>query len=396
MGQLGEFVPRSGAYGRDRNHVVPGHTNVSRLSPAIRHRLLLESEVIDAVRERYAFSTLEKFIQEVYWRGYWKAWLSLRPQVWTSYLSDLQAIKADPANDEILSRAEQAANGCSGLPVMDNFATELTESGYMHNHARMWYAAWWVHVERLPWQLGAEFFFKYLLDGDPASNTLSWRWVAGLQTPGKTYLPRRSNIEKYLAAELLDPTGMEVLEKPIALLPENVEKPQITQPELPDFPIQDGERSGLWIHEEDLLPEKSPLADLSGVCSAIVLGNKHGWNLHAYPSRKMEWLSEALDDTADRCRQAFECEVHRVDADDPVHALITWAKHKDLKQVVAIRPSVGPLNDVLPAIIKCLSTEGIKLALVDREEDIAIRKNATGGFFNYWKKSQKQIRERHA
>ena len=91
LAQLDAFIPRAGRYASDRNHVVPGHTNVSRLSPAIRHRLILESECAAAPLRRFAASTVEKFTQEVYWRRYWKSWLSLRPQVWTEYLSQLAA-----------------------------------------------------------------------------------------------------------------------------------------------------------------------------------------------------------------------------------------------------------------------------------------------------------------
>ena len=88
------------------------------------------------------------------------------------------------------------AKGMGPVAVMNGFARELVETGYLHNHSRMWFAGYWVHVARLPWQLGAKFFQDHLLDFDPASNTLSWRWVAGLQTPGKTYLPRRYKYRK--------------------------------------------------------------------------------------------------------------------------------------------------------------------------------------------------------
>ena len=65
---------------------------------------------------------------------------------------------------------------------------ELKETNYLHNHARMWFASIWIFTLDLPWQLGAEFFMKHLYDGDAASNTLGWRWVAGIQTQGKNYL----------------------------------------------------------------------------------------------------------------------------------------------------------------------------------------------------------------
>jgi hypothetical protein len=101
---------------------------------------------------------------------------------------------APPSVDPL---AETLREGKSGCAPMDAFARELVGTGYMHNHARMWWASFWTHRAGLPWREGARFFLDHLLDADAASNTLSWRWVAGLQTAGKTYLVRRSNLETY-------------------------------------------------------------------------------------------------------------------------------------------------------------------------------------------------------
>ena len=158
LDQLNAFIPFAGRYARDRNHVLPGHTNVSKLSPAIRHRLILESECAAAPLRRYAASTIEKFTQEVYWRRYWKNWLSLRPQVWTDYLDQLAALQNDPSMEATRARAARCETGESGVAIMNHFAKELVTTGYLHNHARMWFAGWWIHIERLPWQLGADFF----------------------------------------------------------------------------------------------------------------------------------------------------------------------------------------------------------------------------------------------
>jgi len=198
LARLSEFEKKASRYSRERNYVVPGHLNVSRLSPAIRHRLVTEEEVAKYILHRYAFSTVEKFLQEVYWRRYWKSWLSLRPQVWNDYLTKLGALTQGTIEGPV--------------EIMNDFARELIETGYLHNHARMWFAGYWVHTLKRPWELGADFFYQHLLDADPASNTLSWRWVAGLQTVGKSYLARRSNLEKYLHPDLLKTGGLEHLE----------------------------------------------------------------------------------------------------------------------------------------------------------------------------------------
>ena len=77
----------------------------------------------------------------------------------------------------------------------------------MHNHARLWFASIWIFTLKLPWELGAAFFLEHLHDGDPASNTLSWRWVAGLHTKGKNYVASADNIEKFTDGKVTGKTG---------------------------------------------------------------------------------------------------------------------------------------------------------------------------------------------
>jgi len=395
LDQLDAFIPFAGRYGRDRNHVIPGHTNVSRLSPAIRHRLILESESAEAPLRRYAASTVEKFTQEVYWRCYWKSWLSLRPQIWTQYLNELVALQNDPALETIRARAARCECAESPIAIMNHFASELVSTGYLHNHARMWFAGWWIHIERLPWQLGADFFLRHLLDGDPASNTLSWRWVAGLQTPGKTYLPRRSNLEKYLPPDVLKThhQGLELLENPQALILPAEERPTITRPTLPSTPSMREGKIGIWIHEEDLFIEQSPLTSLQPK-SIIATRDTATWKRLCYPKIKTCWLETAIDDGAKRASNAFGIKVEGSGDASVTEALLGWAAEHQLQQIVAMRPEIGPLHDQLGHLQAALSNAGIELIFFDRPEDLALRPLATGGFFGFWEKMQKSLKSK--
>ena len=164
--------------------------NVSCLSPYISHRLITEYEVVKKVLSKLPYQKVEKYIQEIFWRVYWKGWLELRPQVWTDFTEDLKGIEEDK-NYQI------AVSGKTELQFFNDCVNELKENNYLHNHTRMWFASIWIFTLNLPWQKGAEFFMKYLYDGDAASNTLSWRWVAGLQTKGKHYVAQEWNIAKF-------------------------------------------------------------------------------------------------------------------------------------------------------------------------------------------------------
>ena len=164
--------------------------NVSCLSPYISHRLITEYETAKEVLKKHSFQKVDKYIQEIFWRVYWKGWLEMRPQVWTDFIEDLKIIKED-------INYIKATNGETEIKCFNDWVKELKEFNYLHNHTRMLFASIWIFTLRLPWQKGAEFFMKHLFDGDAASNTLSWRWVAGIQTKGKHYLAQSWNISKF-------------------------------------------------------------------------------------------------------------------------------------------------------------------------------------------------------
>ena len=168
--------------------------NTSCLSPFLTHGIINEIEVINKSLKKYSFLKNEKFIQEVLWRTYWKGWLELRPNVWSDYLVELTNLRKDFENKK---NYLEAIEGKTNIECFNEWVNELKDYNYLHNHTRMWFASIWIFTLNLPWQLGAEFFMQHLYDGDPASNTLGWRWVAGIQTQGKHYLATEWNIKKF-------------------------------------------------------------------------------------------------------------------------------------------------------------------------------------------------------
>lgn len=206
--------------------------------------MLTEWEVIAAVLEQHSASAAGKFIDEVCWRTYWKGWLERRPEIWENYLQERGKLLADFKTDRAY---REAITGQTGIDCFDHWICELNDYGTLHNHARMWFASIWVHTLKLPWQLGADWFFRQLLDGDPASNTLSWRWIAGLQTLGKTYLARPDNIQKYTHGRFACSTPLATA--PLPIPPDYIPAPEpMKTPEAPPH----GTRIGSIVTDEDL------------------------------------------------------------------------------------------------------------------------------------------------
>ena len=195
--QLNNFIEQNLTdYSKLRNFDFgpDNRSNISCLSPYITHGIINELEVVDKSLKKFSFAKNEKFIQEVLWRVYWKGWLELRPNVWSDYLIELGKVKDEFKNNQSYL---DAIEGKTNVDCFNQWVIELKESNYLHNHTRMWFASIWIFTLELPWQLGAEFFMQHLYDGDAASNTLGWRWVAGIQTQGKHYLVSEWNINKF-------------------------------------------------------------------------------------------------------------------------------------------------------------------------------------------------------
>jgi hypothetical protein len=384
------FLPKAGRYAAVRNRVEVGHGNVSRLSPAIRLRLITEDEVVAETLDRYAFSTVEKWLQEVCWRRYWKGWLELRPGVWRDYQERLKRAV-------VSERAEAVMAGRSGVAVMDAFARELMETGYVHNHARMWWASFWIHAEGLPWEVGADFFYRHLLDADAASNTLSWRWVAGLQTRGKTYLVRRSNVEKYVEA-LGDAAGLERLEdgRVRERVPE--ETADLSTAELAacadrEALMQLAWRVGVWIHGDDLSVECSEeLGALkpAAVTAFLDAGLTRRFGLS---SAREAHLAQALDDACRRAEAHYGvgASLKRGQEQDLAAHLLEWARWERLEAVVAMRPFTGPLGDEARRVEQALAAAGVRLVWVRRASDAVVLPLAKRGFFPFWEAMSRRL-----
>jgi deoxyribodipyrimidine photo-lyase len=384
LARLEEFLPAAGSYAAKRNYVRPGHDNISRLSPWVQKRLLLESEIVAAARDRWSFPVVEKFVQEVYWRTYWKGWLEQRPAAWSRWVESVPRLRASLTAAQ-RSTLEAALAGNTGIAGFDAWAQELVATGFLHNHARMWFASIWIFTLRLPWELGAAFFYEHLLDGDVASNTLSWRWVAGLQTPGKTYVARADNIAFYTDGAYA-PQASQLASAPFAITEEPLPKVTAwTEDASRVASLKAFERIGLWLYPEDLVVEQGELAGLKvhaiNAAWPIGISARAGW------SEKVSiWTQAALSDGATRAGQHFGAEVSSGDTSDLATSLVSWAKLNRLQTVVAYRPFVGPWLTGALAIEVALASAGIPLIWRRRAWDTEHFPYATRGYFPFWER----------
>ncbi len=330
---LAAVTPRAGrAYAANRN-TDPGpdvQATTTALSPYLRRRLLLEQEVVGAALAAHGAGGAEKFVEEVFWRSYFKGHLETHPAAWTRYIEAVAQQQGQLAANSGMRRGYQdAVSGHTGIEGFDDWARELVDTGWLHNHARMWFASIWMFTLRLPWELGAEFFLHHLVDGDPASNTLSWRWVAGLHTRGKAYAARAENIRRYTAGRF-SPTGLN--EHPEALVEAD---PPRAVPLPPADRVAAGDTTrdvALLLHLDDLHPESLDLRGARVVRIGSLIAHAPGVS-----DRVRQADEAAMADALARAGQWFGCEAKV--------AVPGW--HDDLPAVTAWAP-VGPSADALP------------------------------------------------
>ena len=329
LDHLARVLPATGrayAEGRNTDRGPDAEPTTTALSPYLRRRLLLEEEVVDAALVAHGPGEAGKFVDEVFWRSYFKGHLETHPSVWADYLRLVAQGRDRLSTASGLRRVyEDAVAGRAGIDGFDDWARELVETGWLHNHARMWFASIWIFTLRLPWALGADFFLRHLLDGDPASNTLSWRWVAGLHTRGKHYVARAENIRRYTDGRF-SPGGLD--EDP-APLEEDALHPAVSLP--PADPLPTGE-AALLLHLDDLCPESLPLGGVRVARVGGLLAHAPG-----VVERVRHADGAAMADALDRAAAHFGCSAGA--------AAEGW--NEGLPVVTAWAP-VGPSAAVLP------------------------------------------------
>mgnify|MGYP001330764549 CR=1 FL=1 len=326
--------------------------NVSCLSPYISHRLIDEYEISKKVLSKYPYQKVEKYIQEIYWRVYWKGWLELRPKVWDDFTEDLNTIEES-------ENYYLAINGQTKIECFNDWVKEIKEYNYLHNHARMWFASIWIFTLGLPWQKGAEFFMKHLLDGDAASNTLSWRWVGGLQTKGKHYLAQSWNIGKFLNKKY---QNIELRENALPLIDNREYK-------ISPIEIQKNNRKNeyLIVFENDLSIKSLKIKDYKKIYF-VLLENKS--RLLELDSKVLNYKKNIIKDQIKKIDDSFA-----LINEDEIEELLESLKNFDI-----VYPSIG---ENMSFIKKKVIEKKLNLNFITRDEDIFCWNFSNKGYFNF-------------
>ena len=357
LDKLNNFVENNlSEYSKLRNfdYGPDNRSNISCLSPYITHGIINEKEVIKKSLDKFSFAKNEKFIQEVLWRTYWKGWLELRPSVWTDFLIELKKIKGDFQNNQ---NYKNAIEGKTNVECFNYWVNELKENNYLHNHTRMWFASIWIFTLNLPWQLGAEFFMQHLYDGDAASNTLGWRWVAGVQTQGKHYLASEWNIKKFTNnrfsnIKLNENAPPKISEKKYSIL-----KQDFTNPENID-------QNNLIIFENNLCFETSDFQN-NKFKKFYIISNKNENRCIKLSEKVLKFKSSLIQDQEQRFKnQSIDCEV------------IDISEIKKIEKAVGLYPTVGENLDYL-------NSNTFKINFLYRELDQNSWQYCNKGFFNF-------------
>ena len=380
--RLKEFAPLAGeTYSNERNFDFSStkKNSVSALSPWIKHRLITEEEVLIEILKYHSPHSAMKFIQEVFWRGYFKGWLEQHPTVWSHHNEKLIKEYTKLENNKFIKENYMSAiNGETGIECFDFWCEQLKSTGYLHNHVRMWFASIWVFTLKLPMELGADFFMLHLIDADAASNTLSWRWVSGLHTKGKAYAARASNIEKFTNGQF-NPSGQ--LVEDISPLTENIDHPLVSLPQL-DKSIQ--KDAVLLVTEEDCSPETSlETKDLEVEILPLYLEKKYPrW---IQPNNSVRFFSNtAVQNT---CQRLGQLGVEKIDKTKWTDAILEASDRLGTKNIIIPKVPVGAVKSKLRKVKKNLAEHDIYIYEHYKNYDMYTWQHASKGFF----KLKKQI-----
>ena len=302
----------------------------------------------------------------------------MRPSVWSEYQSDLKRLEDHIMTQSGLRRSwEMACEGNTEIDCFDFWAKELKETGYLHNHSRMWFASIWIFTLNLPWQLGADFFLRHLLDGDPASNTLSWKWVAGLQTQGKTYLARKDNICKFTNNRFA-PNGLSYSAPALPGLPH----PGLSSLNLHNTP-KSNLKTGLLLHDDDL--ELSTILNGLQIDSTIAINNSNELSPWECAKPVYQFVNSLIEDASKR----YKDKIGPVKIVKKPEEIIAWSEENNLDQIVTAYAATGPNATMITNLNKL----GLNIIQISKKYDQKAWPHATHGFFRFKQKIPALVKE---
>lgn len=195
-------------YADSRNHIAGA---VTRLSPYVTHGVIPDGELFALWRTRFGLTLDDALLRQLAWRGFFH---HVRRHLGDAILADLHPPAHAPQARYRHALPDDVLTARTGVRVVDESVRQLYATGWLHNHQRLWLASYCVHLRKVHWRIGADWMVGHLLDGDLASNHLSWQWVAGTFS-SKPYLFNSANVARF-APQLASPgsvldTGYEAL-----------------------------------------------------------------------------------------------------------------------------------------------------------------------------------------
>ncbi len=330
------------------------HHNVSKISPYLRRRFISEEEILSIVLRYHKINEIEKFIEEIFWRTYWRGWLESHPWIYDQYKTY--------DKDECIPEK-------TGIKCFEHWKEELLDTGYLHNHSRMWFASIWIFTLGYSWQSGANFFKNNLLDFCPASNTLGWRWVAGLQTIGKPYLARADNI-KFFTNKRFYPQNE--LKENFILNNQN-----LTNGKPKDFIKPDAkklikyENLGIILNNNDLSLHQL-LKEKEIIFECCLLFKEH--------------KNILINNFQKKICEDIKNNDHNIVSVNNFQDIYKWLKDKNIKNLILPYETVGNKVFYENEFLKNITNLEVRYTFYLREWDCNAFQHATKGFFNFKKK----------
>lgn len=264
---------------------------VSKLSPYFRHGCLTLKEASESLQNKFGAES-EQHIQALAHRDYWRrVWYREGDKIFNSIEQPKVSIGQNPMPDYVRQMI-------TGLPCMDAFVRDLMQDGYVHHHARKWFSSYVIHWLKVDWREAADWFENLLLDGDKASNHLSWQWVASTFSSqpyifNKDVLARYTGEKHCATCKVNCPfdASIEMLETKLFTDQESEPAPISRLTRTPTMSFSEKTAVAIFVHDE-MLSAAHPLLKES-TAKFFVFDNKlHG----KWPLKRLQFVADCLSE----------------------------------------------------------------------------------------------------
>jgi len=178
LNRLEKFRKRIENYSRSVSSPSRAESSTSHLSPYLRYGCISAREVYQEIAQNDGSRSKKMFMDRIAWQKHFQRKIESNPRLFEEAINPVyRELNRDNHDEE---KVQAWKKGRTGFPLVDASMRALKQTGWLNFRMRAMCASFFSYILKQWWKIGADHFYRHLVDSDVAINYYQWQMQSGL------------------------------------------------------------------------------------------------------------------------------------------------------------------------------------------------------------------------